>query len=363
MVSNLLISRKKMEKSYLGDRTKEKSRELLRYFIRGNLILSTEKPENHSVLHLPGPESREVIEVYDKLGIPRSNVTGIEKIPDFAAQALSATPGMKVECALLEEYVGRQKKIAQSIISLDFDKEFSQQMSRLVNEICSKETAGSFVLHLAVTRQREKAKRQMVFLEPVAAAMGKLRKHEDILRLRGLWGQFQKLVWKYDNGHMKAAMSMGFTMNLLNSIKEGRGEAPADGISLMESSLSKKLPGISGAAIARYAKILAAAVSASKTGTAKEIRAFAGYQYVSATATGMIGGIALVENRGRMKNSYDVLLGPVELGENGQVLRIADAARFLKLADEISSATASEQMRMFEWALEPREKLGSSGKG
>ena len=66
------------EKRYHDDWAKTKSRDLVRLMIERTL-LKFRRPKDIRVLCFPGIDAEEIIQVYDSLGIPRSNVVGVER--------------------------------------------------------------------------------------------------------------------------------------------------------------------------------------------------------------------------------------------------------------------------------------------
>ena len=71
------------EKRYQSDWAKAKSRDLVKDMIQKTL-LKFRKPEELSVLCLPGIDAEEIFQVYDALGIPRKNIVGVERESDIA---------------------------------------------------------------------------------------------------------------------------------------------------------------------------------------------------------------------------------------------------------------------------------------
>ena len=88
------------EKHYADDWAKAKSRDLVRDVIERNL-LRIRKPKDLQVLCFPGIDATEVFQVYDSLGIPRENITGLERDPYVAEQIERKNLGIKMRVTLI----------------------------------------------------------------------------------------------------------------------------------------------------------------------------------------------------------------------------------------------------------------------
>lgn len=111
-----------MTKSY-NDSVKQKAREKFRNFIARNL-LSFKRSNQVKVVCFPGAEvegeeALEVREVYDKLGIPRKNIVGLEYNPENAKRLKKANLGIEVVCQNALEFFKTTSK-QFDVISLDY---------------------------------------------------------------------------------------------------------------------------------------------------------------------------------------------------------------------------------------------------
>jgi hypothetical protein len=130
-----------MTKSY-QDPVKQKAREKLREFIKSNL-LSIKRPEDVKVVCFPGAEqdgqeALEVKEVYDPLGIPRQNITGLEYLSQNAARLRRANLGIEVvESDALNYFLKNQRKF--DVISLDYTGQQTLREATTLECIASRE--------------------------------------------------------------------------------------------------------------------------------------------------------------------------------------------------------------------------------
>ncbi|MBS3147450.1 hypothetical protein J4219_01035, partial [Candidatus Woesearchaeota archaeon] len=112
-----------MSKSY-NDPVKEKSRKALEQFVR--MHLSFKRPKRIEVLCFPGAEQEGEagleLKVYDTLGIPRKNITGLECDPERAERLKRANLGIEVVCAPDLEYLLDAAKQSRQwdVMSLDY---------------------------------------------------------------------------------------------------------------------------------------------------------------------------------------------------------------------------------------------------
>jgi len=109
-----------MVRSY-NDPAKQKARQRLLVFIKKHLKV---KPETARVLCFPGAEVQgeealEVTEIYDRLGIPRENIVGLEYNREAARRLKRANFGIEVICQDAYTFFQTTKKHFD-VISLDY---------------------------------------------------------------------------------------------------------------------------------------------------------------------------------------------------------------------------------------------------
>jgi hypothetical protein len=110
--------RKSMRKATYKIEVKARCRRRLVHFIQEHF--DRRERSTLQVLCLPGPEALEIFDVYDKVGVPRSNVVCLEK----DAEALSALKKLRLGCEVsgesLSEFIDRPQERRFHVISLDF---------------------------------------------------------------------------------------------------------------------------------------------------------------------------------------------------------------------------------------------------
>jgi hypothetical protein len=175
-----------MDKSY-NDPAKQKSREKLREFIRKNLV-SVKKSRDVRVVCLPGAgkegeEALEVKEVYDPLGIPRSNITGIEFDPEAAARLRKADLGITIaECDAKEFFRTTEQKF--DVISLDYLGQQGDDELDTLDYIAGRQTLanrGIFATVYFGSRESKRVQRRMYYDITVKRATGAIN-HPDTER-------------------------------------------------------------------------------------------------------------------------------------------------------------------------------------
>lgn len=128
------------KKSY-ADPVKAKSRDALEKFVRTHL--SFKKPKKLEVLCFPGAEQDGEagleLAVYDRLGIPRKNITGLECDPERAERLRSANLGIDVVCAYDSDFLRDAAKKGRSwdVISLDYCSFFTRARADVFHVISS----------------------------------------------------------------------------------------------------------------------------------------------------------------------------------------------------------------------------------
>jgi hypothetical protein len=106
-----------MPKTY-NFKAKKDSRKMLLDFIKSNLLPI--KPASQiRVLCLPGPEALEIIEIYDELGIPRKNISCVERDIDSYQKILDLKTGCEVFNTDIKIMFKKLSRHAFDIVSLD----------------------------------------------------------------------------------------------------------------------------------------------------------------------------------------------------------------------------------------------------
>lgn len=142
------------EKTYATDWAKQKSRDLVREMIAGTL-LKFRRPQDLRVLCLPGIDAAEIFEVYDRLGIPRENIVGVERESDIAEAIEGKDLRIKVERQDLEDYVKDLNPAPFDIISLDFTGPLNLKILHAISTLASRETKNHVLFHIANSIRRD----------------------------------------------------------------------------------------------------------------------------------------------------------------------------------------------------------------
>ncbi len=142
------------EKRYEDDWAKAKSRELVRDVIQRTL-LTFRKPKDLKVLCFPGIDATEVFQVYDALGIPRQNITGLERDSYVADQLEKKNLGIRVVRKSVEDFVKEAHVIPFEIISLDYTGPINQQAVNTLSVIGEKQERNTWILHQANLVKRD----------------------------------------------------------------------------------------------------------------------------------------------------------------------------------------------------------------
>lgn len=176
-----------LEKSYQNDPNKQKSRQLLHDFIRDHLLKHLRPAQIH-VLTFPGIDGLEIIEVYDRLGIPRKNITGIEQHPHIHETIRRTLPDihMPPPCTL-EQFAISESSFSFNVISLDYTGILKEADQRSLEEILRKNKDGMSVFHVANSARRDshsqfKYREGAVFQEAQKALRGRsLKNYGDVM--------------------------------------------------------------------------------------------------------------------------------------------------------------------------------------
>jgi len=142
-------------KRYSDDWAKARARDMLKDMIERTL-LTFRKSQQLSVLCFPGIDAEEILQVYDKIGVPRKNIVGIEREKDIANALEKKDLGIKLNNCTLEEYLKEQKRCVFDVVSLDYIGPISVKQMRLLKDITYKQRRNHFVLHCANLIRRDK---------------------------------------------------------------------------------------------------------------------------------------------------------------------------------------------------------------
>jgi hypothetical protein len=145
---------KETDKHYNNDWAKSKSRELVRDFA-AKTIMKIVDPKYAKVLCFPGQELAEVYQVYDALGIPRENITGIEKYKSIADKITEQKSGINLVNSSLEDFVDSQKDFDFDIVSLDYTSPINNSQMLTISKISNRQTNNHFLLHQANLIKRD----------------------------------------------------------------------------------------------------------------------------------------------------------------------------------------------------------------
>ncbi len=108
-----------LTKDYANDPAKAKSRGLLKDMV-DRTLLKFRNPSQLYVLCFPGINATEIYQVYDPLGIPRENITGIERDSQVAKELERKRLGIRVVNQSIEDFVREQETINFNVVSLDY---------------------------------------------------------------------------------------------------------------------------------------------------------------------------------------------------------------------------------------------------
>tara|TARA_Y100000310_G_scaffold242934_1_gene247211 strand:- start:6901 stop:8454 length:1554 start_codon:yes stop_codon:yes gene_type:complete len=143
------------EKHYNTDWAKAKSRDVLGDVI-DRTLLKFRKPKNLRVLCFPGIDAQEIIQVYDARGIPRKNITGLERDRKTYEALLDKDLGINLVDSDSEKYFESQVHIDFDIVSLDYIGPLTTAEHLLANKIARKQIKNYFVYHQVNTLSRDK---------------------------------------------------------------------------------------------------------------------------------------------------------------------------------------------------------------
>ena len=142
------------EKRYTDDWAKDKSRELVKKMI-AETVLQKKDPARTRVLCFPGIDYTEVVQVYDQLGIPRENVTGIERDKNVAKVIGERCPEINLYSGTLEDFVEDGKSFNFDVVSLDFMGPIAMSQIDVLKNLRRKQKVDEFLFHGANLVRRE----------------------------------------------------------------------------------------------------------------------------------------------------------------------------------------------------------------
>lgn len=143
-----------LEKDYANDSAKARSRDMVRDMI-SRTLLQFRKPSQLQVLCFPGVDAAEIYQVYDPLGIPRENVTGLERDPKVAHELEKKKLGIRIINHDVVDYIAAQDRIGFDIVSLDYTGPIRSPQIGLLHEIAAKAQKNHMVVHQANLAKRD----------------------------------------------------------------------------------------------------------------------------------------------------------------------------------------------------------------
>ncbi len=199
------------EKHYDTDWAKAKARALQQEFPKEH-ICNRKRPEETYVLCLPGIDAAE-LQIYDNLGIPRGNITGLEREPHVARELQKKNLGIRVIQRSLEDYVQDEAEFAFDVVSLDFIGPLNLGQIDALKVLREKQKVHRFVLHCAHLLTRDKQS-QGFYIAGQAA--------------RTLQGNFPELLGQYSPDrilHINAALTIQVEAAFEKAHEEGFDQA------------------------------------------------------------------------------------------------------------------------------------------
>lgn len=146
--------------------SKREYRRLLRDFIARQFPKEKQRRGLRYVC-LPGHEGLEVLEVYDKLGIPRHRGYGIEHNPEAANQLRVAVPGLNVYQGEAEKFF-EDEDVQFDVVNLDFQGHLKDEEKKILHEIFERRRNKSrFVLGTNFFGSRETSERKEYYMKNV----------------------------------------------------------------------------------------------------------------------------------------------------------------------------------------------------
>ncbi|MBI4981356.1 hypothetical protein HZC30_07435 [Candidatus Woesearchaeota archaeon] len=116
---------------------KTRWREIWKEFIQANLELTPQNTREKLVLCLPGPEALEVLQVYDALGIPQENITGLEREFEVYEMIKSLDLGIELKYTRLYSFL-EDASTPFDIVMLDFDGPYTKGKSNYFQQLAER---------------------------------------------------------------------------------------------------------------------------------------------------------------------------------------------------------------------------------
>lgn len=143
-----------VEKDYENDWAKAKSRELVREIVATHPMVRY-RPEKIKVLFLPGVDAAEIFQVYDRLGIPRTNLVGVERDREVYMELQKQNLGIQLVNSDLETYVANLPRIDFDVLSFDFTGAITLGQRKLISRSIRNNTKDNLIVHVANQVRRE----------------------------------------------------------------------------------------------------------------------------------------------------------------------------------------------------------------
>ena len=148
------------EKHYDQDLAKDASRTLVGD-VSLRTVAQTKKPQELQAFCMPGIDAVEIVQVYDRLGIPRANIVGIERDRSVYEQIRAKNLGIQLVHQTLETFLEQQPKLGFDIVSWDFIGPISRDQIEWMRLLKMKQTKEAFVFHSANLARRDAQSRAL----------------------------------------------------------------------------------------------------------------------------------------------------------------------------------------------------------
>ncbi len=217
-----------VSKRYHDDWAKTKSRDLVRDLIY-RTILTFRNPNDIRVLFLPGIDAVEVFEIYDPLGIPRTNLIGLEMDPKIALELDRKNLGFEVVNKKLHDYLGERSGIDFDVVSLDYHGPINKEHMDDLADICDMQKNNFFVLHHANLLLRDRRSSGLYALGYAFSEESPRRKsNHDLINLPRVTARWADAVDKINTRQSLKAEKRAAYATLLKSIYAGSNPDSVD---------------------------------------------------------------------------------------------------------------------------------------
>ena len=221
------------------DQVKQKSREQLKGFIERNL-LTFRRPKDVTVVCFPGAEVEgeeglEIKEVYDRLGIPRSNIVGIEGDPEIAERLRNADLGIVVESGKDLDYFKRTDR-QFDVISLDYTGYRDGSKWQALHQIAGRQLLygnGILCTNYSARRETRESQAQMLALQADSIICAE-NEQQKLAELENLIKRFEDGE-KLDLGELRDTLTYR-TLSIMRM-----GTSALEGINLLTTHPNYKL--------------------------------------------------------------------------------------------------------------------------